>query len=177
MNPPGSRSRPRVYLAGPDVFRPDAEAHLQALAQECHALDMEALIPAECAVASGSGPERARHIYESNMVLLRHADGVIAKLQPFRGLEPASGTVFEVGVAVALGLPVVAYGLPDGTYADRAAAALATQRDGDGVLRDAGGAAVEDFGLSLNLMLSCSVTLEPCAEAALAKLASVLLRR
>ncbi|MGO4393461.1 hypothetical protein AB4Z46_19080 [Variovorax sp. M-6] len=32
--PPG----PRVYLAGPDVFRPEAEAHLQALAQACHAL-------------------------------------------------------------------------------------------------------------------------------------------
>ena len=174
MNPLGSL--PRVYLAGPDVFRPDAEAHFQDLARECDVLGMEALIPAECAIGTGTGPERAKRIYDANMELLRRADGVIANLQPFRGLEPDSGTVFEVGVAAALGLPVVAYGVPQGTYADRATATLATQQDENGVLRDADGAAIEDFGLPLNLMLACSVAVEPCAEAALAKLASVLMR-
>ena len=169
--------RPRVYLAGPDAFRPDAEAHFQALAQECDALGMEALIPVECAIGTGTGPKRATRIYDGNMELLRRAGGVIANLQPFRGLEPDSGTVFEVGVAVTLGLPVVAYGLPQGTYADRVTAAMTTRRDGSGVLRDADSASVEDFGLPLNLMLSCSVVLEPCAEAALAKLAIVLVRR
>ena len=106
---------------------------------------------------------------------MRSANGVVANLQPFRGLEPDSGTVFEVGVAAALGLPVVAYGVPQGTYADRATATLATQ-DENGVLRNADGAAIEDFGLPLNLMLACWVAVEPCAEAALAKLASVLMR-
>lgn len=110
------------------------------------------------------------------MELLRSADGVIVNLQPFRALEPDSGTVFEVGVAVAMGVPVVAYGLPQGTYADRvtAAAPWPTHRDSSGVLRDAGSAAVEDFGLPLNLLLSCSVSLVPSAEDAVSKLASVL---
>ncbi|WP_416367503.1 nucleoside 2-deoxyribosyltransferase [Variovorax paradoxus] len=35
---------------------------------------------------------------------------MIANLEPFRGAEPDFGTVFEVGGATALGLPVVAYG-------------------------------------------------------------------
>ncbi|WP_311737065.1 nucleoside 2-deoxyribosyltransferase [Variovorax guangxiensis] len=47
--------------------------------------------------------EIAQRIFEINMGLLQRADGVIANLAPFRGIEPDSGTVFGVGVAVARG--------------------------------------------------------------------------
>jgi len=40
-------TRPRVYLAGPDVFRPDAAQHMKALAHACEALGMRALIPSD----------------------------------------------------------------------------------------------------------------------------------
>ncbi|MBE7942197.1 nucleoside 2-deoxyribosyltransferase, partial [Ramlibacter aquaticus] len=36
---------PRVYLAGPDVFRPDAEAFGRALAQACAALGLQGVFP------------------------------------------------------------------------------------------------------------------------------------
>ena len=99
-------TRPRVYLAGPDVFRPDAEQHFAMLAAVCEKHGLEALSPYDLSVDITS----ARAIYEANMVKLQAADGVVANLAPFRGEAPDSGTVFEVGVAAARGVPVVGYG-------------------------------------------------------------------
>lgn len=166
-------ARPRVYLAGPDVFRTDAATHLEGLVQACKAHQLEGLRPFDGMVDVDLAEEdRPRVIYDENMSLLRSADGVIANLAPFRGAEPDSGTVFEVGVAVAMGLPVVAYGVPTTSYADRVPA----RRDAAKVLRDILGMAVEDFGLPLNLMLSCSTVQVPTAEHAI-KLLALLLRR
>ncbi|QRF60436.1 nucleoside 2-deoxyribosyltransferase [Variovorax paradoxus] len=167
MNAPSDRVR-RVYLAGPDVFRVDATARLQRLVKACAARGLEALPPAEDASGPATPPaEVAQAIYDTNMALLRRASGVIADLSPFRGTEPDSGTVFEVGVAIALGLPVVGYGIPEGSYAARVETALPTRRDGDGTLRDANGMAVEGFELPLNLMLACSIRIARTAEEAL----------
>nr|AER23932.1 nucleoside 2-deoxyribosyltransferase [Variovorax sp. HH01] len=99
-------TRPRVYLAGPDVFRPDAEQHFAMLAAVCERNGLEALSPFDLSVDITS----ARAIYEANMAKLQAADGVVANLAPFRGEQPDSGTVFEVGVAAARGVPVVGYG-------------------------------------------------------------------
>ena len=166
--------RPRIYLAGPDVFRPDARAHFVRLTAACEALGLAASLPADDQADPTAGsPEQG--IYAANMQRLRNADGVVANLACFRGLEPDSGTVFEVGAAIALGIPVVAYGVPAGSYADRARAALPCAHDAAGVLRESGtGIAVEDFGQQLNLMLACSIAIEATPEAALQKIAAVL---
>jgi nucleoside 2-deoxyribosyltransferase len=171
---PQPPSRPRIYLAGPDVFRPDARDHFVRLAAACEALGLAALLPADGnEELSAEAPEK--RIYEANMLRLRGADGVVANLACFRGLEPDSGTVFEVGAAVALGIPVVAYGVPEGSYADRARSALPCAVDPAGVLRENGsGIAVEDFGQPLNLMLACSIHIAPTPEAALSKMAELL---
>ena len=163
-------ARPRIYLAGPDVFRPDAADYLNDLARQCATHGFEALIPADNLVTAALPlAEVPRAIFDTNMALLRRADGVIANLAPFRGAEPDAGTAFEVGAAVALGLPVVGYGLA-GIYADRVPA----QRDTEGVLRDSEGMAVEDFGLPANLMLATSVRIAPTATEAIAMLARLL---
>lgn len=169
--------RPRIYLAGPDVFRPDAREHFVRFAAACDALGLAALLPADGnQPQSPDAPEK--QIYEANMQRLRGADGVVANLASFRGLEPDSGTVFEVGAAVALGIPVAAYGVPEGSYADRAQAALPCGKDAGGVLREsATGIAIEDFGQQLNLMLACSIHIEPTPEAALRKMAALLAER
>ncbi|QNK66103.1 nucleoside 2-deoxyribosyltransferase [Variovorax sp. PAMC26660] len=166
-------SWPRVYVAGPDVFRVDAAAHLQELVRICEAHELRAVLPSDDQAPVGqqmTPEELARHIYRENMKRLRSARGVIANLAPFRGIEPDSGTVFEVGVAVALGLPVVAYGVPPRSYASR----VQSVRDTQGVLRDASGAAIEDFGLSMNLMLSCSTHTAPTATEAIKVMATLL---
>ncbi|WP_422087878.1 nucleoside 2-deoxyribosyltransferase [Variovorax sp.] len=171
---PDIAPRPRVYLAGPDVFRPDAKAHFVRMAAACDAAGLDALPPADGSEDPSPIPLE-RKIYEANMRLLRSADGVVANLECFRGLEPDSGTVFEVGAAVALGIPVAAYGVPEGSYAARVRAALPCEQDPSGMLRERGtGIAVEDFGQPLNLMLACSIHIEPTLEAALKKMAGLL---
>ena len=171
---PWNTARPRIYLAGPDVFRPDAREHFVRLTAACGAAGLAALLPADGnEELSSEAPEK--QIYEANMQRLRGADGVVANLASFRGMEPDSGTVFEVGAAIALGIPVVAYGVPEGSYADRVRAALPCEVDANGVLRERGtGIAVEDFGQQLNLMLACSIHIEATPEAALKKMAEVL---
>jgi nucleoside 2-deoxyribosyltransferase len=162
---------PRIYLAGPDVFRPDAAEHFERVVRACERFGLEGLRPFDGMVDADLAEEDVpRVIYEENMSLLRSADGVIANLAPFRGTEPDSGTVFEVGVAIALGLPVVAYGVPKVGYAE----SVPSRRDAAGALRDMDGLAVEDFGLPMNLMLSCSVQVADSAEDALKVMAGLL---
>jgi nucleoside 2-deoxyribosyltransferase len=171
--------RPRVYLAGPDIFFRDCERIYRDLKAACERLDLEGVEPSDDGLGAdfaGSDDERARRIYEGNIALIRQADGVIANLMDFRGLEPDSGTVFEVGFAVALGKPVVVYGVPAGSYASRVCAAMACTQDARGLTRERdSGVMVEGLGQRLNLMLACSTAVEPTAEAALARLAKVLL--
>ena len=97
--------RPRVYLAGPSVFRPNAKEHLASLAAQCERHGLTPLLPTDdCAGAADAS--LARRIYDSNTQMLRSADGVLADLQEWRGHEPDSGTAFEVGFAAALDLPI-----------------------------------------------------------------------
>jgi nucleoside 2-deoxyribosyltransferase len=167
--------RPRVYLAGPDVFRRDAKQHFTVLKDECNRMGLDPLAPSDGLVPLWvPEAEMPQRIYDVNMGLLQQAAGVIANLAPFRGIEPDSGTVFEVGVAIARGLPVVAYGIPPGSYADRVMAGIRTSRGDDGALRDADGLIVEDLGLPMNLMLACSVTFAASAQEAVQQISKLL---
>ncbi|WP_454763016.1 nucleoside 2-deoxyribosyltransferase [Cupriavidus campinensis] len=146
-----------IYLAGFDVFRKDALAHGGHLKALCAQHGYDGLYPLDKAAPQGlSGPAAAQWIYEANLALIRRADIVMANLDDFRGPgEPDSGTTFEVGFAVALQKPVWAYSSDAGTLLERARA----RTDADGEALDARGYVVEDFGLSKNLMLACSVRL------------------
>jgi nucleoside 2-deoxyribosyltransferase len=171
---PAMEPKPCVYLAGPDVFHPDAKPRLLELARLCDAHGMEALIPSDELVPTFSKtvPET---IFELNLALLKRADGVIANLGPFRGSEPDSGTVFEVGFAYARGRHVVGYGVPGGTeYWQHVDAVSPVKRGMDGKLRDAQGLVVEDFSLPLNLMLANVMQVEPTALDAIKVMAALL---
>ena len=143
----------KIYLAGPDVFLPDAMAHGQALQRMCADYGFIGVYPLDGALPEPltATPRSAHHIYEANIVLLKGCDAVMANLQNFRGAEPDSGTAFEVGFAVASGLPVWGYGAPSQP--------ITAQVPADAEGRDVDGYHVEDFGLSRNLMLACSIQL------------------
>jgi nucleoside 2-deoxyribosyltransferase len=166
-----SLSFPRIYLAGPDIYRPDGISNFQRLADACEEFDFEALAPLDAAHKAGT----PRQIFEENMRMLRRADGVVANLAPFRGGEPDAGTVFEVGAAHALGIPVVAYAVGAGSFSDRVGALYGAIAGERGVLRDSAGRVVEDFGLPMNLMLACAVPIEDGPVRALRKLKELLL--
>lgn len=142
----------KIYLAGPDVFRPDALAWAEEGRRLCAAHGHAALVPLDGIETTAAG------IYHANIDLIRSADAVLANLNPFRGCEPDSGTCVEVGFALALGKPVVGYlerGETTVERAERLAGRPLARRDGRTV--DGEGMFVEDFGLPLNLMLAVPV--------------------
>jgi nucleoside 2-deoxyribosyltransferase len=144
----------KIYLAGPDVFRPDALEWAETGRRLCAAHGHQALIPLDGVETTAPG------IYHANIALIRSADAVLANLNPFRGCEPDSGTCVEVGFALALDKPVIGYLDRPESSTERVArlqgSALAVQA-GRPVDRD--GLFVEDFGLALNLMLAVPVKL------------------
>lgn len=139
----------KVYLAGPDVFLPNAMDAGRAKAAICAQLGLTALYPLDADLEidweTAPKPSQALAIFQSNLALIRSADAVLANLTPFRGPSADAGTVWEVGFAHALGLPIYGYSNIAAPFAERTRTALTGQPDG---------LSVEDFSLpSDNLMV------------------------
>jgi nucleoside 2-deoxyribosyltransferase len=150
--------KPRVYLAGPEVFLPDPIAAGRAKVELCAAAGFEGCYPLDAALVLDGLPkaEQARRISLANEALMRSCDLLIANLTPFRGVSMDSGTAFEVGFMRALGRPVLGYTNITADYRDRAGVFRADHgswRDGDRADVD-----VEDFGLAENLMIEIAIT-------------------
>ena len=142
----------KIYLAGPDVFRHDAVEYGQQLKALCTSFGFAGLYPLDNNAPAGLDKQVLAHwIYQSNIGLIRQADAVMANVNAFRGQEPDSGTVFEVGFAIALGKPVWVYTHDGRSLVEQASVGHEQGRD-----IDAHGFTVEDFGLNLNLMIGCS---------------------
>ncbi|MGF6300125.1 MULTISPECIES: nucleoside 2-deoxyribosyltransferase [Paraburkholderia] len=143
----------RIYLAGFDVFRADALEYGRSLQRLCASLGFEGLYPLDAVAPANLSPgDKATWIYRANVAAIRRADIVMANLGDFRGVgEPDSGTAFELGFAAALGKPIWAY-RDDLTALRERVPCIATAL-GDVCER---GYLVEDFGLSVNLMLACA---------------------
>ncbi|MEM9168751.1 MAG: nucleoside 2-deoxyribosyltransferase [Pseudomonadota bacterium] len=148
----------RVYLAGPEVFLPDAIDIGRRKKALCAQFGLDGLFPLDNDVPIDAlAPHAAaRRIYDGNIAMLRACDAVIANLTPFRGPGVDDGTAFEVGFAAALGTPVMGYSNVYGTLAAKAAAASVVATTGEDGARDADGLLVEDFALPANLMLACA---------------------
>lgn len=138
----------KVYIAGPDVFRPEALELAETARKTAASLGHEALLPLDNEATT------AEEIFRANLELITECDAVVANLDPFRGDEPDSGTCFEVGVAVALGKRVVGYLSDARPLAEKMAERHGKRYSGSGRQVDPDGNAIEDFGLPLNLMLS-----------------------
>ena len=145
---------PRIYLAGPGVFRPDALAYGDWLKARCTEAGFEGLYPLDNAVPAEivDPAEQGAWVYRANLELIERCDLVLADLNFFRGAEPDSGTCFEVGFAVARGKPVYAHVSEAGNYAERIALRFPDLFHDKGV--DSDGMVIEEFELPLNLMLA-----------------------
>ena len=149
--------RPRIYLAGPEVFLPDALAVGQAKVALCATHGCEGVFPLDASLdlTGLAKHEQAARISAANEGLMRTCDALIANLTPFRGVSMDSGTAFEVGFMRALGRPVLGYSNTAGAYKARADAYRALRIG----LPDADGpdVEVEDFGLEENLMIAVAI--------------------
>ena len=140
---------PTLYLAGPDVFHPDARelgARKKAL---CKAYGFVGLFPLD----DGPAVTDSASIFANCTAMMQEATGGLFNLTPFRGPSADAGTVFELGYMTALGKPVFAYTNAVGDLLQRIpdAARHATS------WRDATGMMIEDFGLADNLMIEEAV--------------------
>ena len=136
----------KLYLAGPDVFAPDAAMRFDAMRAACRAAGFEPLTPVDNALPDGlDGAALAGVIKQVNVGLIRRCDAVVANISPFRGPNMDPGTAWEIGFAEALGKPVFLW--------SETVALLAVRTPGDGNA-DPDGWMVENFGLAENLMIA-----------------------
>lgn len=150
----------KIYLAGPDVFLPDAVEIGRQKATICAAHGLTGLYPLDNAIDL-SAPDASRQIFCGNEAMMDAADAIVANLTPFRGAGADPGTVYELGYMAGRRKFCLAYSNNGATYADRVGGCMHVASK-DGRLVDAQGLTVEDFGLVDNLMMIHALELHGC---------------
>lgn len=147
----------KLYIAGPEVFLPDAQEMLARKNELAVAAGFEPVGPHgefQPDAASASGDSIGIGISRLNEELMDLADVCIANLTPFRGISADPGTVFEVGFMLGRGKAVFGYTNEPANYFERVSAAIPVRRDPDtGMTLDADGRFVEEHGMADNLMI------------------------
>ncbi|HSZ95801.1 MAG TPA: nucleoside 2-deoxyribosyltransferase [Bradyrhizobium sp.] len=140
-----------VYLAGPDVFLPDALEVGRQKTEICRRHGLTGLYPLDN-VVDREATDASLRIFKANEAMMNQADAIIANLTPFRGPGADGGTVYELGYMAARGKFCLGYSNDPTLYADRVRRSTkVTARSGR--LVDADGLTVEDFGQNDNLMM------------------------
>jgi len=150
----------KIYLAGPDVFLPDAVEIGRRKAAICGRYGLTGLYPLDNKVDL-TAPDASRQIFCANESMMDEADAIIANLTPFRGAGADPGTVYELGYMAGRRKFCLAYSNDGAIYADRLGR-FTTVTSEDGRLVDTQGLTVEDFGLVDNLMMIHALELHGC---------------
>jgi len=139
----------KIYLAGPEVFLENSKEYGEVLKRKCLAAGFEGVFPLDNDAQGETREELARNIKVGNIELIKSCDIVIANLSPFRGPEPDSGTVWEVGFAQGLGKIVIGYCVDQRDLKTKTQQILGLSPSSH---RDRQNLEIEDFGLTHNLM-------------------------
>jgi len=158
-------SKPKIYLAGPEVFLKDPIAVGEKLKKICAEYGLEGRFPmdAQLDLTGKRDSEVGLAIYEADIGLLRSCDAVVANMAPFRGPSMDVGTAFEMGAAIGLGLPVFGYSDNCWTYREKVAEHFGHNtitKDKEGKYWAPDTMQVEDSGFIDNLMMIGSVNNE-----------------
>jgi nucleoside 2-deoxyribosyltransferase len=113
----------RVYLAGPDVFFPNAVEIGQAKKDICAQFGFEGVYPLDADFSrlpeSGNAADTGYMSFALMVELMDTCDLVIANMTPFRGPSMDVGTAVEIGYMHGRGKPVFGYTNVVADYADR----------------------------------------------------------
>ena len=142
----------KVYLAGPDVFFPDALAFMANKAEIAARYGLQALNPGDNILEFKTTAEDLGFaINAADEALMNEADAIIANLTPFRGTSADVGTAYELGYMAAQGKPLYGYTNDARIFSDRIdlwnREAKALHMPGEDNLR------AENFNFADNLML------------------------
>jgi len=144
----------QAYLAGPDVFLPDAMNHARRKVEICARYGIVGRPPLnEDIDALRAMPEEDawKLIFRKDISMMEECDIIIANLTPFRGPSADSGTLIEVGWFLGRGKPIFGYSNSAVPFAERSRRHVASVAD------PIAGLAVEGFGLPDNLMIPGAV--------------------
>ncbi|AQS64064.1 nucleoside 2-deoxyribosyltransferase [Rhizobium rhizogenes] len=146
----------KIYLAGPEVFLPNAREMLDLKASLAREAGFTPLSPGDLQIPPAD--TRIGHgcnINEGDERMMLEADAVIANLTPFRGIAADTGTSYELGFMCALGKPVFAYTNVAANHFARIKAHYggAAAMDETGRYRGPDGLSIENFDMVDNLML------------------------
>jgi nucleoside 2-deoxyribosyltransferase len=159
---------PSAYLAGPDVFFPNAKAVGEEKKRILLRHGITGHFPLDNEISEKlKGADAAHAIFLQNAALIDRSSILIANIVPFRGPSLDPGTAWEIGYAYARGIPIICYGAA-GTYLERCRA-LGIEGSTTGL--DQEGLVIENFEETENLMISrCArhlvLTFEEAAAAA-----------
>jgi nucleoside 2-deoxyribosyltransferase len=147
----------KVYLAGPDVFLPDAAAIGRRKKEICARFGLTGRFPLDLEPNETAGPVAAPlslQIFRRCTAMMEDADAVIAHLTPFRGPSADAGTVYELGFMAARGKICTGYTNRCDSYADRVDRAPGVAPGASDLVNlDCEGHLIENFGLADNLMI------------------------
>lgn len=144
----------KAYLAGPDVFLPNAHDHAMAKIAICATYGITGRPPLNEGMGDLSRMSQDaawRVIFSKDIEMMEECDIIIANLTPFRGASADSGTLIEVGWFLGRGKPVFGYSNSAALFSARSAAQIAAMPD------PLAGLSVEGFGLADNLMIPGAV--------------------
>lgn len=146
----------RAYLAGPEVFLPNARDILDRKIALARDYGFTPVSPGDLAVPeTETKRQRGLAISAINERLMSSADLIIANLTPFRGVAADIGTAFELGFMCARGCPAFAFSNSTKSHFERASRYYdgALRLDQDGRYRGSDGMSLENFDMVDNLML------------------------
>lgn len=142
----------KVYLAGPEVFLPDAVEVGRRKVAICARHGLEGIFPLD--LDEPSAPNEAAAIFAACLRAMRGCDAAIANLTPFRSVSADPGTAFELGFLMAAGRPMFGYSNETVALAERVSRRYGPLASRGEQLFAADGAAVESFDHFDNLMLA-----------------------
>jgi nucleoside 2-deoxyribosyltransferase len=149
----------RIYLAGPEVFLPDAKEIAEKKKAICRYRGLEGVFPMDPDLADLQGlppVQVAQRISASNIDLMNSCDCVIANFTPFRGVSMDVGTAFEVGYMSSLKRVVLGYTNVAAPYNERTIRYYEA-RPKAAIDAYSADTSIEDFGFTENLMIECAV--------------------
>src|SRR5450432_405032 len=123
-----------AYLAGPDVFLPNAIAHAATKVEICRRSGLRGLPPLnEDAGTVAAGLEAWQAIYQKDLAMMERSDLIIANLTPFAGASADAGTLIEVGWFLGKGKPIFGYSNTSESFESRVRRQLGEKRAGLGI--------------------------------------------
>ena len=123
----GNVRKPIVYLADFEMFLPSCPETVKYWKETCERYGLIGLFPGDGDPVE-PGEDRWRRVFEHDVSYMKKSDMCIAQLDDWRGHEPDSGTLFELGYFVAKGLP--SYGFYGGPGQMKERKIEAEERDG-----------------------------------------------